>query len=172
MRSHPWLPTTLNKDSPPPRSVQSSAKSKLKPITMSCFVLNALKLLEEYTLTGKRADKIVSGAAVAGTRASPSQSAENDKHIGVRFDYGEAFNRGREKLKHVKVQPNKSADNQSLKTLAAKNSYQVVAEAFIPIDSAEPKEAVRDMFEDLRADAAVKDAENKAKKSPKKVGKK
>jgi hypothetical protein len=172
MRSHPWLPTTLNKDSPPPRSVQSSAKSKLNPITMSRFVLNALKLLEEYTLTGKRPDKIVSNAAVPGTCAAPSQSAENDKHIGVRLDYGEAFNRDGKKVRHVKVQPNKGADNQSLKNLAAKNSHQVVAEAFIHTDSADPREAVRDMFEDLRADAAVKDAENKAKKNPKKVGKK
>lgn len=131
-----------------------------------------MKLLEDYTLTGKRADKIVSDAAVAGTRAVPSQSAENDKHIGVRLDYGETFNRGGKKVRHVKVQPNKGADNQSLKDLAAKNSHQVVAEAFIPVDSTDPKEAVRDMFEDLRADAAVKDSEKEAKKNPKKSGKK
>jgi hypothetical protein len=48
----------------------------------------------------------------------------------------------------------------------------VVAEAFIPIHSADPREAVRDMFENLRADAAVKDAENESKKNPKKGDKK
>lgn len=69
-------------------------------------------------------------------------------------------------------QPNKGADNTSLKDLAAKNSHQVVAEAFIPIDSTDAKEAVKDMFEDLRADAAVKDAEKESKKDPKKGGKK
>ena len=94
---------------------------------MARFVLNALKLLEDYTLTGKRADKIVYDAAVASTRTAPSQSAENDKHIGVRLDYGETFDRGGEKVSHVKVQSNKGADNQSLKDLAAENSHQVVA---------------------------------------------
>ena len=135
---------------------------------MARFVLNVLKLLEDYTLSGKRADKIVSEAAIAGTRAAPSQSGENDKQIGLRLDYGETFNRGGKKVRHVKGQPNKGAGNQSLKDLAAKNSYQVVAEAFIPIDSADSKEAVKEMFDDLRADAAAKDSEKEAKMGGKK----
>ncbi|GAB7335335.1 hypothetical protein MBLNU13_g07729t2 [Cladosporium sp. NU13] len=127
---------------------------------------------EDYSLTVKLADKIVSEAAVAGTRAAPSQSAENDKHIGVRLDYGETFNRGGKKVRHVKVQPNKGENNPSLKDLAAKKSHQVVAEAFIPIDSAYPKGAVRGMFKNLRGEAAAKDTEKEVKKNPRKVGKK
>ena len=71
-------------------------------------------------------------------------------------------------MRHVKVQPNKGADNPSLKDLAAKNPHQVVAEAFVPIENMDNKETIREMFDDLRADAAVKDSEKEAKKGGKK----
>jgi len=43
-----------------------------------------------------------------------------------------------------------------------------VAEAFVPIESTNNTETIREMFDDLRAEAAVKDSEKEAKKGGKK----
>ena len=97
---------------------------------MVIAVVKAISRVEAL-ITGKRADMLFSLAAVAGTRAEPKR--DEDKRAGVRVDFGEVVDRDGRKVRHYKVQPNKGADDPTLKDMAAKNSHQVVAEAFWPI---------------------------------------
>lgn len=145
---------------------------KSKSITMINSIIKAVHKMERLLLTGKRADKIVSAAAAAGTRAAPARNTPEEKEIGIRFDYGEVKDRDGRQVRHFKVQPNKGAADPTLKSLAAKNLHQVLAEAFVPIDSKDSKEAVKELCADLIDDAKRKDAEREAKKQPKKGGKK
>lgn len=114
----------------------------------------------------------MSRSAAAGTRMAPRQNQVDDQDHGVRIDYGEITDRDGQPVRHVKVQPNKGADNPTLKALAAKNSHQVLAQTFVVLDNRDPKEAAQKMVADLAANALGEDDEEEAKKQPKKGGKK
>lgn len=124
-------------------------------------------------LTGKRADKLMSLSAAAGTRLAPPRGTNDDQECGVRFDYGEITERDGSKVRQVKVQPNKGAKNPTINALAKQDSHQVLAEAYVKLENTNSGDASKQLEADLKADAERKDAEKEAKKQqPKKGGKK
>lgn len=117
-------------------------------------------------------DKFMSRSAAAGTRAIPQRGSTDDTKIGLRLDYGEIVDRNGKKMRHVKMQPNKGADDRAIREKVARNSHQVLAEAFVDLDNPDKNAAGEQMFVDLEDDALCKEDEEEAKKQSKKDGKK
>lgn len=141
---------------------------------MGRAIIAAIGRLENYVCaSSKRMDAILSPSAVAGTRAAPTQAGTNDTKIGVRMDFGEITEHNGQKVRQVKIQPNKGADNPTLKAKAQKNPHQVSAVTYLPDDGKLPVPTVsKNMFADLSKSADDEEDDGPAKKTPKKGGKK
>lgn len=86
----------------------------------------------------------------AGRRVIPAQN--HDSSIGVRID------RGMQVDKRIKIyaQPNKNADNRTIRELANQNSHQNLAEAWVDIEDPADDSTVNKIFDDLEASAREK----------------
>ena len=92
----------------------------------------------------------VCDASAAGKRVIPAQS--HDQKIGVRIDRGEQVGN---RIK-IYLQPNKNASNPTIKALAAKNSHQNLAEAWIDTTKPINDDTVDEVFNALEEDAKAK----------------
>jgi len=120
---------------------------------MSRALKSSLQSLKAWVFqSNSRVQKIANGQGTAGTRAAPAQAGNNDKQIGSRLDNGETFTKGGKQYKRYKFQVNKGADDQALKQLANKDSHKVWAQADLPLENADSREAVVQLFEDLEKD--------------------
>jgi predicted transcriptional regulator len=76
----------------------------------------------------------------------------HDSLIGVRIDRGMQV----EKYIKIYVQPNKNADNQTIKELANQNSHQNLAEAWVDIEDPVDDLTMDKIFDALEASAREK----------------
>ena len=85
--------------------------------------------------------------AASGRRVIPAPT--HDRSIGVRIDRGVQVG---DRIK-VYVQPNKQADNRTLRDLANKNSHQNLAEAWVDTKDPVDNSTVDKVFDTLEASA-------------------
>ena len=112
-------------------------------------VVEAMHSLRTYIEGNKgRVAKFLAGQGDPGTRAFPSPSGNNDAIIGVRIDNGEKIIKDGVEYKRYKLQVNKNAANPTLKSLAAKDSHQVLANGDVRADG---KGDVGEFFDQLEA---------------------
>ncbi|KAF4221629.1 hypothetical protein CNMCM8980_005621 [Aspergillus fumigatiaffinis] len=118
-------------------------------------VLDALRSLRQRALKVSSTKQKLLRPAVgdntaAGRRIIPAQT--HDSSIGVRIDRGMQV----EKRIKIYVQPNKNADNRTIKELANQNSHQNLAEAWVDIEDPVDDSTVDKIFDALEASAREK----------------
>ncbi|GES57855.1 putative phosphotransferase enzyme family protein [Aspergillus terreus] len=118
-------------------------------------VLDALRSLRQRALKVSSTKQKLLRPAVgdntaAGRRIIPAQT--HDGSIGVRID------RGMQVDKRIKiyVQPNKNADNRTIKELANQNSHQNLAETWVDTEDPIDNSTVDKVFDALEASAREK----------------
>ncbi|KAJ5348603.1 uncharacterized protein N7506_001856 [Penicillium brevicompactum] len=123
---------------------------------MSRARLESLEKLKNWVLgRNSQITKLAQGQGIAGTRAAPSQSGQNDASIGSRLDHSEQIEIDGKDYRRYKWQINKNAANSTLKDLANKDSHKVWSEADVPVDSdtsdaSDAKARVEKLFNDLK----------------------
>ncbi|ODH25163.1 hypothetical protein ACO22_05253 [Paracoccidioides brasiliensis] len=96
---------------------------------MSRQVVDSLKRIRNWVFAAPSpVIKIATGEGIAGTRAAPMQSGNNDTSIGGRLDHGETYEKG---------------ENQ--------DSHRVWAQADLEIGAIPDKEAVEKLFDDIQS---------------------
>jgi hypothetical protein len=88
--------------------------------------------------------------SASGRRVIPAPS--HDRSIGIRIDRGQQVG---ERIK-IYAQPNKQADNRTIRDLANQNSHQNLAEAWINTEDPIDNSTVDKIFDSLEASARGK----------------
>ncbi|KAF4629415.1 hypothetical protein G7Y89_g8731 [Cudoniella acicularis] len=113
----------------------------------------AVDKLFECTIKSKgRIETLVSGATTPGSRAVPARNSKDDTAIGARVDNGEVYKKDGRMVKAVFLQPNKNAENRTLRTMAEKNSHQNLAFAEVPIEPEADDQKKRELAKQIFAD--------------------
>ncbi|ODH51818.1 hypothetical protein GX48_02062 [Paracoccidioides brasiliensis] len=100
---------------------------------MSRQVVDSLKRIRNWVFAAPSpVIKIATGEGIAGTRAAPMQSGNNDTSIGGRLDHGETYEKGE-------------------KQFASQDSHRVWAQADLEIGAIPDKEAVEKLFDDMQS---------------------
>ena len=118
-------------------------------------VIDALRALRERVRASSSTKKkmlrpAVGNNSAAGGRIIPAQT--HDRSIGVRIDRGMQVG---DQIK-VYVQPNKQADNRTLRDLANADSHQNLAEALVDTKDPIDDSTVDKLFDNLEASAKEK----------------
>ncbi|GIK01372.1 hypothetical protein Aspvir_005406 [Aspergillus viridinutans] len=118
-------------------------------------IVDALRALRKRTLeVSSTKQKLLRPAvgdnSAAGRRIIPAQ--KHDSLIGVRIDRGVQV----DKRVKIYVQPNKNADNRTVRDLANKDSHQNLAEAWVDIEDPVDDSTVNKVFDALEASAKEK----------------
>ena len=125
-------------------------------------------------------DKFAKTEGTPGTRAGPTKTAKDDAKYGVRYDYGEIFQKSDGKTyQNIDLQLNQAAEDRTLAKLERQNKHKVWAQAAIEKGletEAESEQAAEDFFEALAEDLESRseagsgsdDDRGKAKKKKKK----
>lgn len=126
----------------------------LDPLNMGA-VRNCLKALRTRALTvSSTREKLlrpwVGDNSAAGHRIIPARV--HDIKIGLRIDRGEQIG---DRIK-IYLQPNKNAENPTVKALANENSHQNLAEAWVDTTKPVNDDVVKEVFDALEDDLKVK----------------
>ncbi|KAA1476101.1 hypothetical protein DENSPDRAFT_884069 [Dentipellis sp. KUC8613] len=93
------------------------------------------KVIAPYFRESNGLAKILSGleGASLGERAWPARLERTDVRIGIRCDYGKAFEAKGRQFRWLHVQANKGAEQNILRRIAQKNSHTVLGSIKIDI---------------------------------------
>ncbi|KAG6313989.1 hypothetical protein E4U44_002182 [Claviceps purpurea] len=90
-----------------------------------------------------RLDKLVEGEGTLGTRLAPTKSADNDRRIGCRLDFGSKFEQDGRAMTRYQLQINSGAKNPTLKALASEDTHATWSYADIPLTTSLRQKASR-----------------------------
>ncbi|KAG6131488.1 hypothetical protein E4U12_003655 [Claviceps purpurea] len=88
-------------------------------------------------------DKLVEGEGTLGTRLAPTKSADNDRRIGCRLDFGSKFEQDGRTMRRYQLQINSGAKTPTLKALASEDTHATWSYADIPLTTSLRQEASR-----------------------------
>ncbi|KAG6182568.1 hypothetical protein E4U27_001731 [Claviceps purpurea] len=90
-----------------------------------------------------RLDKLVEGEGTLGTRLAPTKSADNDRRIGCRLDFGSKFEQDGRTMTQYQLQINSGAKKPTLKALASEDTHATWSYADIPLTTSLRQKASR-----------------------------
>ncbi|KAF2473308.1 uncharacterized protein BDR25DRAFT_312401 [Lindgomyces ingoldianus] len=126
----------------------------------SAKVISLSELKRWVTSSVSRMKTVVGGNGIAGFRAAPTRSGNNDQKISSQLDYGKKFVKDGKTYQRLNWQLNKDAENSTLKKLAQQDSHYVWSTADVEVvenpSDDQAKTATEDVFNQLERNITQK----------------